>query len=48
MEEAREWAASRVSKTTAIVLLFSLGMPAIPVDTPIYRVSGIIGCVPKS
>ncbi len=30
-------------KTAAIVLLFSLGKPAFPVDTHIYRVSGRIG-----
>ena len=33
-------------KTTAIVLLFSLGMPAFPVDTHIYRVSGRLGLRP--
>jgi endonuclease III len=33
-------------KTTAIVMLFSLGMPAFPVDTHIYRVSGRIGLRP--
>jgi endonuclease-3 len=30
-------------KTAAIVLLFSLGRPAFPVDTHIYRVTGRIG-----
>jgi endonuclease III len=30
-------------KTAAIVLVFSLGKPAFPVDTHIYRVSGRIG-----
>jgi endonuclease-3 len=34
-------------KTAAIVLLFSLGMPAFPVDTHIYRVSGRIGLRPS-
>jgi endonuclease III len=34
-------------KTTAIVMLFSLGMPAFPVDTHIYRVSGRIGLRPQ-
>jgi endonuclease III len=34
-------------KTAAIVLLFSLGMPAFPVDTHIYRVSGRIGLRPE-
>ena len=33
-------------KTAAIVLLFALGMPAFPVDTHIYRVSGRIGLRP--
>jgi endonuclease-3 len=34
-------------KTAAIVLLFSLGLPAFPVDTHIYRVSGRIGLRPE-
>jgi endonuclease III len=34
-------------KTTAIVLLFSLGKPAFPVDTHIYRVSGRLGLRPE-
>ena len=34
-------------KTAAIVLLFSLGIPAFPVDTHIYRVSGRIGLRPE-
>ncbi|RME06656.1 MAG: endonuclease III [Anaerolineae bacterium] len=33
-------------KTAAIVLLFSLGKPAFPVDTHIYRVSGRLGLRP--
>jgi len=33
-------------KTAAIVLLFSLGMPAFPVDTHVYRVSGRLGLRP--
>jgi endonuclease-3 len=33
-------------KTAAIVMLFSLGKPAFPVDTHIYRVSGRIGLRP--
>ena len=33
-------------KTASIVLLFSLGMPAFPVDTHIYRVSGRLGLRP--
>lgn len=34
-------------KTAAIVLLFSLGKPAFPVDTHIYRVTGRIGLRPE-
>jgi len=34
-------------KTAAIVLLFSLGMPAFPVDTHIHRVSGRLGLRPQ-
>jgi endonuclease-3 len=33
-------------KTAAIVLQFSLGMPAFPVDTHIYRVTGRLGLRP--
>jgi endonuclease-3 len=33
-------------KTTAIVMLFSLGIPAFPVDTHIYRVTGRLGLRP--
>jgi len=49
LEEAREWLLSFKGvgrKTAAIVLLFSLGRPAFPVDTHIYRVSGRIGLRP--
>jgi endonuclease III len=35
-------------KTTAIVLLFSLGIPAFPVDTHIYRVTGRLGLRPAA
>lgn len=35
-------------KTAAIVLLFSLGKPALPVDTHIYRVSGRLGLRPET
>lgn len=51
VEEAREWLLSFRGvgrKTSAIVLLFSLGMPAFPVDTHIYRVSGRIGIRPQA
>jgi endonuclease III len=33
-------------KTASIVLLFSLGMPAFPVDTHILRVTGRLGLIP--
>lgn len=48
-EEAVDWLRSFKGvgpKTAAIVLLFSLGKPAFPVDTHIYRVSGRIGLRP--
>lgn len=35
-------------KTAAIVALFSLGIPAFPVDTHIYRVSGRLGLRPPA
>jgi endonuclease-3 len=34
-------------KTAAIVLLFSLDMPAFPVDTHVYRITGRIGLRPE-
>ena len=34
-------------KTASIVMVFSLGMPAFPVDTHIYRVTGRLGLRPK-
>jgi endonuclease-3 len=46
LEEARSWLTKFNGvgpKTAAIVLCFSLNMPAFPVDTHIYRVSGRIG-----
>jgi endonuclease-3 len=49
-EQAREWLGRFKGvgpKTTAIVLLFSLGKPAFPVDTHIYRVSGRVGLRPE-
>mgnify|MGYP001083741511 FL=1 len=50
LEEARKWLMGRKGvgpKTAAIVLLFSLGIPAFPVDTHIYRVTGRIGIRPE-
>ena len=46
IEEARAWLTKFNGvgpKTAAIVLCFSLNMPAFPVDTHIYRVSGRTG-----
>ncbi|MCU0487918.1 MAG: endonuclease III [Anaerolineales bacterium] len=50
VEAAREWLLKFNGvgpKTAAIVLLFSLGKPAFPVDTHIYRVSGRLGLRPE-
>ncbi len=50
LEEARTWLTKFNGvgpKTAAIVLLFSLGRPAFPVDTHIYRVTGRIGLRPS-
>lgn len=49
IDDARAWLTRFKGvgpKTAAIVLVFSLGMPAFPVDTHIYRVSGRIGLRP--
>jgi endonuclease III len=49
MDEARDWLLSLDGigpKTAACVLMFALGMPALPVDTHVHRVSlrlGLIG-----
>jgi len=49
-EEARAWL-TRFNgvgpKTAAIVLQFSLGIPAFPVDTHVYRVTGRLGLRPE-
>ena len=50
IEEARSWLTKFNGvgpKTAAIVLCFSLGMPAFPVDTHVYRVTGRIGLRPE-
>ena len=50
VDEARAWLTKFNGvgpKTAAIVLCFSLNMPAFPVDTHIYRVSGRIGLRPE-
>jgi endonuclease-3 len=48
LEEARTWLLSLNGvgpKTAAIVLLFSLGHPAFPVDTHVHRVSRRLGLI---
>jgi endonuclease-3 len=48
-EEARQWLLKFKGvgpKTAAIVLQFSLGKPAFPVDTHVYRVTGRLGLRP--
>ncbi len=50
VDEARDWltALSGVGpKTAAVVMAFSLRMPAMPVDTHIHRVSGRLGLIRK-
>lgn len=50
MDKARAWLTKFNGvgpKTAAIVLCFSLNMPAFPVDTHIYRVTGRIGLRPE-
>jgi endonuclease III len=49
-DAARDWLMDLKGvgpKTAAIVLLFSMGIPAFPVDTHIYRVTGRIGIRPE-
>jgi endonuclease-3 len=52
VDEAKRWLTSLNGvgpKTAAIVLLFSLGMPAFPVDTHVHRVSRRLGLIgPKT
>jgi len=51
LEEARDWLLRFKGvgrKTAAIVLQFSLGRPAFPVDTHIYRVTGRLGVRPAA
>ena len=50
LEEARAWLTKFNGvgpKTAAIVLCFSLGRPALPVDTHVFRVTGRIGLRPE-
>ena len=49
-QEASDWLVKLKGvgpKTAAIVLLFSLNMPAFPVDTHVYRVTGRLGIRPE-
>ena len=48
--EARDWLTQFKGvgkKTASIVMLFSLGMPAFPVDTHIHRITGRLGLRPE-
>ncbi|MBT3316187.1 MAG: endonuclease III [Anaerolineae bacterium] len=50
IEEASAWLTNFKGvgpKTASIVLLFSLGMPAFPVDTHVYRITGRVGLRPE-
>ncbi|MCX6005909.1 MAG: endonuclease III [Chloroflexi bacterium] len=50
VESARKWLIQLPGvgmKTASCVLLFSLGMPAFPVDTHVYRVAGRLGLIGK-
>ncbi len=49
-QEATDWLVKLKGvgpKTAAIVLLFSLDMPAFPVDTHVYRITGRLGIRPE-
>lgn len=51
LSEAKKWLMGLPGvgpKTAACVLLFSLGMPALPVDTHVHRVSWRLGLIDKS
>jgi len=51
LEDAREWLLGIPGvgpKTAAIVLLFSLGLPAFPVDTHVHRVTRRLGLIPTN
>jgi endonuclease-3 len=48
LDEARAWLVSLAGvgpKTAACVLMFALGMPALPVDTHVHRVSQRLGLI---
>ena len=49
-DEAKAWLTAFEGvglKTASIVMVFSLGMPAFPVDTHIYRITGRLGLRPE-
>jgi endonuclease-3 len=51
LEEAKAWLRELKGvgpKTAACVLMFALGMPAVPVDTHVHRVSRRLGLVPET
>jgi len=48
LDEARDWLMQLPGvgmKTASVVLLFSLGMPALPVDTHVFRVTKRLGLI---
>ena len=48
LDDAREWLTTLPGvgpKTAAVTLAFSLGMPAMPVDTHVYRVGRRLGLI---
>jgi endonuclease-3 len=48
LDDARDWLRQLPGvgmKTASVVLLFSLGMPALPVDTHVFRVSKRLGLI---
>lgn len=50
LEEAKAWLRSLPGvgpKTAACVLLFAIGLPALPVDTHVYRVAKRLGLIPS-
>jgi endonuclease-3 len=50
LEQAREWLTALPGvgpKTAAVVLAFSFGMPALPVDTHVHRVATRLGLLGK-
>ena len=50
LDEARAWLGDLHGvgpKTVACVLMFALGMPAMPVDTHVFRVSMRLGLIPE-